>query len=445
MSTAETLKMCQLQGCCTPPHQALSDLEPKETLEYEVSLTSPVVLRELYNSIFDIPLVSAQIIKKLWARFSHEPRRPTWDIKTTIMASFMQVLAEHSMKNSVAFWRIMVTPPSFLIPLTCNIEDGTFRVKRRKLRGILKDADDSEDGTRLIDAEWIQTGSILDIWTNSRFAKSLQDPATMVVLPAHTKGEPRPRSTEKIILYLHGGGYCTMSVQTHRGFIHKFSQVTGRRVLAINYRLAPEVLFPGALYDTVQAFLNLIDPIFGENFDPSNILLAGDSAGGGLCLATLLYLRDHHLPMPEGAVLVSPWVDLTFSYSTSLGKPLFDYIPIPPKNDKQLNPALHYLGIEQYKHMTKHPYVSPLFADSFENLPPLLFQSGGCEALRDEIRAIVEKIKASKTTSVHYEEYEDMVHVFQAFPLQKAQEAMDNIGWWVKVGLSLLAQRKELS
>ncbi|KAL0076172.1 alpha/beta hydrolase fold-domain-containing protein [Phycomyces blakesleeanus] len=340
----------------------------------------------------------------------------------------------------------MVSAPTFLTPLTCLIEDGTFRVRRRQqLRGILKDADEAEDGTRLISGEWIQTGTIQGIWTNSRFAKSLQDPSTMLSLPVYPKGETRPRSTEKVILYIHGGGFCTMSAQTHRNFTHKICRVTGRRILAINYRLSPEVIFPGALYDTVQAFLNLIDPLFGENMDPSNILLMGDSAGGGLCMSTILYLRDHHLPMPEGAVLLSPWVDLSFSHMSCDDLPVFDYLPLPPKTETHQNPAFHYLGAEQYKTMRKHPYVSPLFAENFENLPPLLFQSGGCEALRDEIRAIVEKIKASKTSSVHYEEYEDMIHVFQAFPLLKSQEALENIGWWVKVGLSLLAQRKSYS
>ncbi|ORZ13460.1 alpha/beta hydrolase fold-domain-containing protein [Absidia repens] len=249
------------------------------------------------------------------------------------------------------------------------------------------------------------------------------------------------KSTEKIILYLHGGAYCAMSAQTHRTLTHKISKSTGRRVFAINYRLAPETKFPGALYDAVQAFLYLIDPTEKYNFDPKRILVMGDSAGGGLALAMLLYLRDHDLPSPEGACLLSPWVDLSFSYPSWNSASLFDYLPNNPDKLTGMNPQKLYLGDDFSASMLKHPYVSPLFAEHFEHLPPIMVQSGGCESLRDEIDALYQKINQSNTTFIHNEVYQDMVHVFQAFPLGKSvEEAIESIGWWARLGMSMISK-----
>ncbi|KAI8149066.1 Alpha/Beta hydrolase protein [Fennellomyces sp. T-0311] len=234
------------------------------------------------------------------------------------------------------------------------------------------------------------------------------------------------KTDEKVIMFIHGGGYISMSTKTHRDLIHKVSKVTGRRVFAFDYRLSPETRFPGALYDTVQAYLYLID----TGMDPKNITLIGDSAGGGLCLALPFYLRDHGFPLPEGIVLFSPWVDLTFTYPSWKYNACYDYLPTDISSwDK--NPAILYLGAENHAQLCRHPYVSPLYAENFEGLPPILIQYGGGETLRDEIVELARKVKGSRTTVVQVEEYEDMPHVFQLLPLDKSQQAIANVGRFV--------------
>ncbi|KAI8641308.1 alpha/beta hydrolase fold-domain-containing protein [Parasitella parasitica] len=310
----------------------------------------------------------------------------------------------------------MLIAPTLIKPLTSQIEPEYIIVKRRNLCGILKQLDSQEKGSRL-EAEWMSA-------TNGA--------TPLLLLEA-------PPCCEKVVFYLHGGAYCAMSAQTHRTLTHKISKSTKRRVLAVNYRLAPETKFPGALYDVVQSFFYLIDPKEKHRLDPKNVIVMGDSAGGGLCLAMMLYLRDHGLPQPEGAVLISPWVDLTFSYPSWKDASLYDYLPSNPAELTAMNPAHLYLDDPN---LVRNPYVSPIFADNFRNMPPMLIQSGGCESLRDEISDLTTKIKNSKSTMVYHEIYEDMVHVFQAFPFARSAEAVESIGWWAKHGIPLITQFK---
>lgn len=322
--------------------------------------------------------------------------------------------------------------PVLLRPITAKTEAEYIIIKRRKLCGILSDLDAQEKGRRrVLDAEWI---TAVSTWERIYGGPSAPNTSSSKNGPLMLEAPP---SCEKIVLYLHGGAYCAMSASTHRVLTHKISRATKRRVLAVNYRLAPETRFPGALYDVVQSFLYLIDGNEKHRLDPKNIIVMGDSAGGGLCLAMLLYLRDHNLPQPEGAVLISPWVDLTFSYPSWNDASLYDYLPSNPNTLKSMNPAFLYLDDQE---LVRHPYVSPIFAENFDNMPPMLIQSGGCESLRDEITDLTQKIKKSKSTMVHHEIYEDMVHVFQAFPFAKSEEAIESIGWWTKVGIPLITQ-----
>ncbi|KAG0168558.1 hypothetical protein DFQ30_004601 [Apophysomyces sp. BC1015] len=330
--------------------------------------------------------------------------------------SVLQTIRDQSLANSLAFWRLLLIAPIALTPLSCKIEDGSFRVRKRGLFGILKQADMDEDGTRTIEAEWMSASVV-----ETRYSEDVGE---------SDSSRRKKRRKEKVILYFHGGAFCTMSAQTHRSLTYK---------LIVNYRLAPEVRFPGALYDAVQSFLHLLDPE-RLNFGPENILVMGDSAGAGLCLAMMLYLRDHGLPQPEGAVLLSPWVDLTFSYPSWNDASLYDYLPSNPKELRFMNPASLYLHPDHLPSLLRHPYVSPIFADNFEHLPPILIQSGGCESLRDEIKALTSKMSASKTTLVYHEVYEDMVHVFQAFPFSRSCEAIESIGWWIKAGMPLISE-----
>ncbi|CAO3622222.1 unnamed protein product [Mucor fragilis] len=397
-----------------------------------ISTITATVVQELYSTVYQIPSSLFRLATDIWSHVRKEPKKPTWNIQTTIVMGFLQAFRDQSLTNSLEFWRLMLIAPTLLKPLTSKTEPEYVLVKRRNLCGILKQLDQQEKGSKL-EAEWM---SAVSTW------EKIYGGPTPVLRTGNSNATlllEAPPCCEKIVFYLHGGAYCAMSAQTHRTLTHKISKSTKRRVLAVNYRLAPETKFPGALYDVVQSYLYLIDPKEKHRLDPKNIIVMGDSAGGGLCLAMLLYLRDHGLPQPEGAVLISPWVDLTFSYPSWQDASLYDYLPSNPAELTAMNPAHLYLEDQE---LIRHPYVSPIFADNFSNMPPMLIQSGGCESLRDEICDLTSKIKSSKSTMVHHEIYEDMVHVFQAFPFAKSSEAIESIGWWAKFGIPLITQFK---
>lgn len=126
----------------------------------------------------------------------------------------------------------------------------------------------------------------------------------------------------RVMLYVHGGAYYFGSVDEHRYQMQRHARKLKARVFAPEYRLAPQFPFPCGLHDCLAAYLYLL-----EERDPSTIILAGDSAGGGMVMSLLVTLRDRGIPLPAGAVLISPWVDLTHSFPSVAGEGLLDYIP----------------------------------------------------------------------------------------------------------------------
>ncbi|CAG8796836.1 30699_t:CDS:2, partial [Gigaspora margarita] len=186
----------------------------------------------------------------------------------------------------------------------------------------------------------------------------------------YTKEESQKNEMDKVVLHFHAGGYFLGSAKSSRNFTSKYSEYAKARVFSIDYRLSPQNQFPAALCDSIAAYLYLIDPGSDAGFEPINpkkIVFAGESAGGGLTFATLLFLRDAGLPLPGGAFGLSPWVDLTH------GMPSFwdaevdkaDFIPkllgFLPR--VQLYCANEALAI---------PYISPMLAESLGDLPPIL-------------------------------------------------------------------------
>lgn len=222
-------------------------------------------------------------------------------------------------------------------------------------------------------------------------------------------------SEHKIYLNLFGGGYYIGNLESRRWIPYLLSKATNYRCLNIEYRLAPEHPFPAALDDSISAYQWL----FAKDIDPNNIIIGGQSAGGGLTMATLLKLKELKLPLPKAAVLISPWVDLTAS-----GKSLeINYKYEPEIVDSGVPVATNYIGGKS----TKHPLISPVFAD-LGGLPPLLIQAGGIEALLDDSILLAERAK-SAGVQVTLEIYEKMTHVFQAFGdlLSESKKAFDNI------------------
>jgi monoterpene epsilon-lactone hydrolase len=200
---------------------------------------------------------------------------------------------------------------------------------------------------------------------------------------AALKGEwIEPKATDhaarrRCILYFHGGAYITMSAKSYRCITSRLAIGSDSSLFALDYRLAPEHPFPAALDDAIAAYHALI----AAGTPPENIVVAGDSAGGGLALALLIALRDASEPLPAAAVLFSPWTDLAATGQSLIGNTDTDALLF----GSWVAPvAQHYLGTTA----ATHPLVSPLYAD-LTGLPPLLVQVSDSEVLLDDSRRIV--------------------------------------------------------
>ena len=234
-----------------------------------------------------------------------------------------------------------------------------------------------------------------------------------------------PDATEKkVFFHLFGGGYMMGTLDTRRWSPYLYSRETNMRCLNIGYRLAPEYPYPAALEDSISAYKWLL----AQDIDPKNVIICGESAGGGLTMATMLKLRDLGLPMPAAAVMQSPWVDLR-GRGKSL-KSFYKYEPELASGVKAM--ASLYAG----NNSRKNPYISPVYAE-FDGLPPLLIQAGGIEVLRDEAILLAERAKTSGV-DVTLEVYEGMTHVFQGFAdeLEESMDAWKKIGSFVKKYIS---------
>lgn len=221
-------------------------------------------------------------------------------------------------------------------------------------------------------------------------------------------------------LYLHGGGYVMGSLNTHHELMGRIARSTNAQVLGLDYRLAPEHLYPAAVDDAVGAYLWILE----QGIAPERIVIAGDSAGGGLTLATLLVIRDRKLPMPAGAVLFSPWTDLTSSGASVVTRADADPMIGP---EILLPMAAHYAGNQP----SNTPGISPLFGD-LRGLPPLLIQVGDAEVLLDDSMRLHERAQAAGVDSTLHV-FPEAFHVFQAVPmLPESTEALTEAGAFFK-------------
>jgi len=225
----------------------------------------------------------------------------------------------------------------------------------------------------------------------------------------------------RAVLYLHGGGYVIGSINTHRDLAGRISRAAKARVLLIDYRLAPEHPFPAAVEDSVAAYRWML----GQGLKASRIAVAGDSAGGGLTVATLVAIRDAKLTNPGAGVCLSPWVDLE-----GVGDSMKSKAAVDPMVQKEalLEMAKHYLAGKD----ARSPLAAPLYAD-LAGLPPLLIQVGTAETLLDDSTRIAERARKAGV-KVTLEPWENMIHVFQVFApmLDEGQEAIDKIGEFVR-------------
>ena len=209
-------------------------------------------------------------------------------------------------------------------------------------------------------------------------------------------------NTDYVILQLHGGGYTGAVRNAYYVFAGLYNELShGCNVLTPDYRVAPENPYPAALEDALASYRWLLSKgYYGEQ-----IILAGDSAGGGLAMALCMYLRDHNMPVPGGIIAMSPWTDLTASgesYETNYEKdPLFG-------NTKE---SLIYQNDYPGEHDRMDPYISPLFGD-FRGFPPMLIQVGSIEMLLSDSVSVAAKAR-EQGVKVRLSVYEGMFHVFQ--------------------------------
>jgi monoterpene epsilon-lactone hydrolase len=226
--------------------------------------------------------------------------------------------------------------------------------------------------------------------------------------------------SERVILYLHGGGFLYGSEHSHGELCSRIALAAEARLVFPLYRLAPEHPFPAALQDALAVYRGLLD----RGVPRTDIVVAGDSAGGNLALALLVTLRDRAEPLPAAAVLVSPCVDLTERTGSIERNERFDWAS-PWMFDRWQR---EYLADKD----PRDPLASPLYAD-LRGLPPLLIQIGTAEMLYDQVNAFAQRAKGAGV-EVTFEEYPDRVHLWHALaPLfPEFQESFARIGKFVR-------------
>lgn len=260
--------------------------------------------------------------------------------------------------------------------------------------------------------------------TGAVLARTPRHVSIQPIAADHVRGEwvvaARAAQAERVVLYLHGGGYFFGSASNHRQITWRLSHTLARPVMSIDYRLAPRHSFEHARDDAVAAYCHLLD----LGYRGEDILISGDSAGGHLTLVLLQTLRDRGLPRPACGICISPWTDLTgTSASIAANAGRDPYIAAP---------ALKLLS----RFLTRHhdpydPLVSPLHGN-FDGLPPLYVLVGSTEVLRDDSRHLARRARDAGV-HVQHEEWHRMPHVFPIFAsvLPEARSAFRHIARFV--------------
>lgn len=237
---------------------------------------------------------------------------------------------------------------------------------------------------------------------------------------------PQGAQSDRVIQYTHGGGYVFCSANSHRRMASHIAKAVGCRALVLDYGLAPENPHPGPVNDCLKAYRWLL----GQGIKPAHIALSGDSAGGGLAVATLLKIRDEGLPQPAAAVPISPWADMEGAGETMQTRAAVDMCVQKPA--LQQLAALFLAG-----QSTRDPYASPVYAD-LKGLAPLYIQVGDEETLLDDsVRLAHRALDAG--VEVKLEIYPEMQHIFQicAGYLPQADVAIERMAAWLKPRLGL--------
>lgn len=238
--------------------------------------------------------------------------------------------------------------------------------------------------------------------------------------------EPEIALNDRVLLYLHGGGYVFGSMRSHKRLVGHLAKSIGCRSVIPGYRLAPEHPFPAAVEDATKAYIWLLD----QGIEPQHIALAGDSAGGGLCLACISDLLSEDYPLPSAIVLISPWADLALTGDSIDTCDSLD--PIQGRADFQQCADLYLAGQD-----ARSPLASPLYA-SLKHLPPMYVQVGEHETLRDDAIRISDRAKAVGN-EVRLDVFPEMFHDFQLAVgnIPEADDAVERISKWIQERLKI--------
>ena len=228
-------------------------------------------------------------------------------------------------------------------------------------------------------------------------------------------------SRERVVLYLHGGGYAIGSIVSHRHLAAQLGRTARTQTLAVDYRLAPEHPFPAAVDDALAGYRFLLE----GGFAPSCIAIAGDSAGAGLTVATLVAAREAGLPQPACGVCISPWVDLEASGASMTTKAAEDPMV---QREPLLQMAATYLGGSD----ARSPLAAPLHAD-LRDLAPLLIQVGSTEVLLDDAVRLAAAAGAQEVEA-RLEVWPEMIHVWHFFHpvLGEGRRALNTAGGYIR-------------
>jgi monoterpene epsilon-lactone hydrolase len=229
----------------------------------------------------------------------------------------------------------------------------------------------------------------------------------------------------RVLLFFHGGGYCSGSIQSHRRLVTEAGRAAGMRTLAVAYRLAPEHPFPAAYNDALTAWQFLRN----QDIAAAHIAIGGDSAGAGLTLALISRLRDAHEVLPVCAWLMSPWTDLTMWGSSLASKAAVDPL-IHKEYLNELADAYLPASIDR-----RDPRVSPLYGD-FEKFPPMLIQVGSDETLLDDATRLAARAGAVDV-AVTLEIWPHMIHAWPLWNahLEDGRRALASAGAFVRAHL----------
>lgn len=234
---------------------------------------------------------------------------------------------------------------------------------------------------------------------------------------------------DKVLLYFHGGGYALGSTDTHRSMVGRIAKKSGVRCLLASYRRIPESPYPAAINDAMAAYQWLLS----EGYAAENILLGGDSAGGGLAITTQLRLKEKGIDLPGGTICLSPWTDLAITG---------DSVQKNGSNDPLTDIGLMKKWGRLYagKEAITNPQVSPMYAD-LTGLPPILLQASRGEVLYDDSRRLAEHAERDGV-EIEFQEWDGLMHWWHLFwqTVPEGREAIDNvIDFMQKQGFSLNA------